>query len=392
MDYTFTAEDEAFRNEVRTFMDENIPDWWDDVQDVREFPEAYAWAQSFKKKLAGKGWFAMAWPKEYGGQGASVFQQMIFSEESAYHKAPGGGLGIVTVGPAILIYGNEEQKKKYLPMITGAEADFTVLYTEPGAGSDLAAMSTSARRDGDDYVVNGQKIFNGGADKANWGWLAARTDPNAPKHRGISLFTVDMKTHGLTVRAMKTMGGYANSAEVFFDDMRIPKENLVGEENRGWYQMAVSLEFERSGASRSASAMRILEELVKYAKDTRRNGHTLAQEPNVRAKLAQTAIEIEVARYISYSVASLQQAGKPFGNAASTGKVFGTELGLRIQNVGMQILGLYAQVHKGSKHAQLGGKYTHEYLSSIASLFGAGTSEIQRTIIATRGLGLPRQD
>ncbi|MBI2887027.1 MAG: acyl-CoA dehydrogenase family protein [Chloroflexi bacterium] len=392
MDYLFTPEDEAFRNQVRTFLKTELPPWWDEVQDVRERPEYYEFSQAFKKKLAANGWLAMAWPKEYGGQGATVFQQMIFSEESAYFKAPGGGLGIITVGPAILLHGNEEQKKKYLPMITGAEADFCVLYTEPGAGSDLAALQTTALRDGDDYVVNGQKIFNGGADKANWGWLAARTDTSAPKHRGISLFVVDMKTPGLTVRPMKTMGGYANSAEVFFDDMRIPKENLVGEENRGWYQMAVSLEFERSGANRAAGAKRILEELVDYAKSTRRNGHTLAKDPSVRSKLAQTAIEIEVARYMSYRVASLQHQGKPFGNEASTVKVFGTELSLRIQNVAMNILGLYGQIHKGSRHAQLAGKYTFEYLSSLANLFGAGTSEIQRTIIATRGLGLPRAD
>ncbi|MBI2888020.1 MAG: acyl-CoA dehydrogenase family protein [Chloroflexi bacterium] len=392
MDYTFTAEDEAFRNEVRTFLMREIPAWWDDVQDIREFPEAYEFYKQFRKKLAAKGWLAMAWPKEYGGQSATVFQQMIFSEETAYFGAPAGGQGVAWVGPAILIYGTEEQKKKYLRAITGAEIDFCTLYTEPGAGSDLASLVTRARRDGDEYVVSGQKIFNGGADLADYGWLAARTNPDAPKHRGISLFVLDMKTPGITVRPMKTMSGYATHPEVFLDDVRIPKENLVGEENRGWYQMAVSLDFERSGASRAAAAKRVLEDLVTYAKTTRRNGHTLAKEPGVRSRLAQVAIEIDVSRYISYRIASLQQAGKPFSNEASTGKVFGTELTLRIENVAMQIMGLYGQMFKGSKHAQMGGRRTFEYLNCWGGMFGAGTAEIQRTIIATRGLGLPRGD
>ncbi len=392
MDYTFTANDEAFRNEVRTFLKQELPAWWDEVEDVREFPEAHEFSKSFKKKLAAKGWLAMAWPKEYGGQGASVFQQMIFAEESSYFGAPAGGQGVAWVGPAILIYGTDEQKKKFLPKITGAEIDFCTLYTEPGAGSDLAALQTKARRDGDDYVINGQKIFNGGADIADYGWLAARTDPDAPKHRGISLFVLDMKTPGITIRMMKTMSGWATHPEVFFDDVRIPKENLVGEENRGWYQMAVSLDFERSGAGRNAAAKRVLEDLVEYAKTTRRNSHVIAKDPGVRNRLAQMAVEIDVSRYIAYRIASLQQAGKPFSNEASTGKVFGTELSMRISSVALQIMGLYGQLRKGSRHAQFGGHYTFEFLNVWGGMFGAGTAEIQRTIIATRGLGLPRQD
>jgi alkylation response protein AidB-like acyl-CoA dehydrogenase len=391
LDYRFTPEDEAFRAEVQRFIEQELPEWWEDVQDVRESAEIYEAQQAFKKKLAAKGWFAMAWPKEYGGQSASIFQQMIFSEVTSRYGAPAGGQGVAWVGPAILLYGSEEQKRNYLPKITSAEIEFCTLYTEPGAGSDLASLKTSARRDGDEYVVNGHKIFAGNADLSDYGWLAARTDPEAPKHRGISLFVVDMKTPGITIRPTRTMSDTDFLQEVVFEDARIPAANLVGEENRGWYQMAVSLDFERSGAGRVSRAERVLNDLVEYAKTTNRNGQPLAKDPTVRTKLAQLAIEIEVARYLSYRVASLQEQGQPFNHQASIAKVYGTELSLRVHNVALQLMGLYGQLHRGSKHAPFNGRYAFEYLNSWGNMFGAGTAEIQRTIIATRGLGLPRE-
>ena len=390
MDYGFSPEDIAFREEVNAFVERELPKWWDDVHDVRESPEQYQAEQDFKKKLADKRWIAMAWPTEYGGQSASIFRQMIFSEVIARYGAPAGGQGVAWVGPAILIYGTEEQKKNYLPKITGAEIDFCTLYTEPGAGSDLAALQTSAVRDGDEYVINGHKVFNSGADLADYGWLAARTDPDLPKHRGISLFVVDMKTPGITPRPMTTMADTDNSQQVYFEDARIPAASLVGEENRGWYQMAVSLDFERSGVGKVSEAERALQEMVSYAKTTTRNGTPLSDDESVRSKLNQMAIEVEVARYLSYHVASLQDQEETFSHQASVAKVYGTELSLRAYNVGLQVMGLYGQLRKGSKHAPLNGRYAFEYLNSWGSMFGAGTSEIQRTIIATRGLGLPR--
>jgi alkylation response protein AidB-like acyl-CoA dehydrogenase len=390
LDFRFTPEEEAFREEVRAFIERELPAGWDDVQDVRESPEDYAAQEAFKKKLAAKGWFAMAWPMQYGGQSASIFQQMIFSEVTAYFGAPAGGQGVAWVGPAILLYGSEEQKQYYLPKITSAEIDFCTLYTEPDAGSDLASLKASAVRDGDDYVINGHKVFNGNADLAGYGWLAARTDPEAPKHRGISLFIVDMKTPGITVSPMRTMADTDFLQEVRFENARIPAANLVGEENRGWYQMAVSLDFERSGAGRVSRAQRVLEEMIHYAKTTNRGGRPLAKDPAVRSKLAQLAIEIEVARYLSYRVASLQGQGKPFNYEASVAKVYGTELSLRVQDVALELMGLYGQLKKGARHAPFNGRYAFESLNAWGNMFGAGTSEIQRTIIATRGLGLPR--
>ena len=390
MDYNFSPEDIAFREEVSAFVEQELPKGWDDVHDVRESPELYQAQQDFKKKLAAKNWFAMAWPTEYGGQSASIFRQMMFSEVTARYGAPAGGQGVAWVGPAILIYGTEEQKKNYLPKITSAEIDFCTLYTEPGAGSDLASLTTSAVRDGDEYVISGHKIFNGGADLADYGWLAARTDPDLPKHRGISLFVVDMKTPGITIRPMTTMADTDFLQEVYFEDVRIPAASLVGEENRGWYQMAVSLDFERSGVGKVSEAERVLQEMVGYAKTTTWKGKPLSGDPSVRSKLNQMAIDVEVARYLSYQVASLQDRGVPFSHQASVAKVYGTELSLRVYNVGLQVMGLHGQLRKNSKHAPFNGRYSFEYLNSWGSMFGAGTSEIQRNIIATRGLGLPR--
>lgn len=390
MDYRFTASDDDFRKQVRAFFERELPDWWHEVEDVREDPEIYEVSQTIKKRLGAQGWLAMAWPKEYGGAGAMILQQMIYAEEAAYHHAPTGGLGVITVGPAILLHGSDEQKQKYLTQIARGEADFCVLYSEPHAGSDLAALSTSAVRDGGDYVINGEKIFTGGGDKARFGWLAARTDPEAPKHRGISLFVVDMSTPGVRLEPMESMAGYSSYFRTYFDNVRIPKENLVGEENRGWYQLAVSLDFERSGVSRVAYAQRVLQDLVAYAQSTYRNGQLLAKDPVVRAKLAQAAIEIDVARYMAYRVGSLQQQGKPFGHEASSAKVFGTDLSQRIHELAMELLGPYGLLRKGSARAVFNGRYGFEYLNSWAGVFGAGTGEIQRSIIAQRRLGLPR--
>lgn len=385
MDYQFSAEDLAFQDEVSAFIEQELPQWWDDVHDVRESPEFYEAQKSFRKKLASKGWLAMAWPKEYGGQSASIFRQMIFSEVAARYGAPAGGQGVAWVGPAILIYGTEKQKSDYLTKITGADIDFCTLYTEPGAGSDLAAIRTSAVRDGDSYIINGHKVFNSNADISDFGWLAARTDPDLPKHRGLSLFVVDMKTPGISTRPMRTMADTDTSSEVYFEDARIPADALIGEENRGWYQMAVSLDFERSGIERISQASRVLSELVEYVKTA-----TDGASASARSELSQMAVKIEVGRYLSYQVASLQEREKPFSYQASVAKIYGTELALGVNDVGVRLLGLYGQLHRDSEYARLRGNYAFEYLYSWGSMFGAGTSEIQRTIIATRGLGLPR--
>ena len=392
MEFKFSLEDETFRRDLRQFVKDELPSDW---EGGGRWPEETDWdlTREMRKKLADKGWLTMHWPEEYGGQARSIMEQTVYREEMTYWGVPGTDLGtgaIGWVGPVLMISGTEEQKSEHLPPIANAERYWCTLYSEPGSGSDLASLQTSAVRDGDDYIINGQKIWTSSGHIADWGWLAARTDPDAPKHRGISLFMLDMKSQGVTVRPIVNMAGSHEFNEVYFDNVRVPKGNLVGEENRGWYTLAVALDFERSGVGYSASARRTLETLVKYAKETERNGKPLSEDPIVRHKLAERKIEIEVSRWLSYQVAWMQSQDMVPNAEASMSKLFGTELTQKVASTGMDILGMTGQLSKGSKWAPLQGYIQRLSLSSVSSTIAAGTSEIQRDIIARRGLGLPR--
>ncbi len=390
MEFRFTAEEEAFRQEVRQFLDQELPPNWEEQFDT-ETEEGFGgyseFARAFQRKLAQRRWLALPWPPEYGGLGATIMQQVIYNEEMAYRRAPTGfNMGVAWVGPALMLYGTEEQKRRFLPKIASGEEIWCTLYSEPGAGSDLAALQTRAVLEGDYWVINGQKIWTSQAHQAHWGWLAARTDPDAPKHKGISTFVVPMDAPGITIQPLINMAGQHGFNQVFFDNVRIPRDYLVGEVNRGWYQVAVALDFERSSISGVARAQRFLDDLVQFARE---EGVTHGR-PQVRAKLADMAIEVEVGRYLSYRVASLQQAGQIPNYEASVAKLYSSELDQRLARAGMQLLGLYGQLHPRSKWTRLRGRVERNYLVSVASTIGGGTSEIMRNVIAGRGLGLPR--
>jgi alkylation response protein AidB-like acyl-CoA dehydrogenase len=252
-------------------------------------------------------------------------------------------------------------------------------------------MQTRAVEDGDDYIVNGQKIWTTFGHYADWGWLAARTDPDVPKHKGLSTFAIDMKTPGITVRPLMNMAGTHEFNEIFFDNVRIPKESLVGEKNRGWYQVAVGLEFERSSIGATSGARKSLENLVSYARATTRNGAPLIKEPSVRHKLADLAVEVNVSRLMSYQVAYRQTKGDLPGHQANVVKTFTMELNQRIQRAAVTIGGLYGQLAQDEPKAMAGGDYGYGYLRSVANTIEGGTSEVNRSVIATRGLGLPRE-
>lgn len=394
MELRFTPEQAAFRQEIRDFFEQVLPSDWEPMElgdmyhpDTRDFTRQMA------KKLAEKGWLTMHWPVEYGGQSRTHVEQAIYSDEVSYKGVPGTDLGagaVGWIGPTIVRYGTEEQKKEHLPPITRAERYWCTLYSEPEAGSDLASLQTTAVEDGDDYVINGSKIWNSGAHMADWGWLAARTDRDAPKHKGISLMMVDMVTPGITVRPVIKMTGDHEFNQVFFDNVRVPKKNLIGEQNRGWYTMAVALDFERSGVYFPAVARRNLEKLVQYARETNHGGRPLSQDRVVRNKLVDTAIDVEVSRWLSYRVAWMQGEGMVPNYEASMAKVYGSELQIRLANTGMEIMGQYGQLWKGSKWTRLKGSFAHTYLNAFSFNIAGGTGEIQRNIMATRGLGLPR--
>ena len=389
MDFIFSEEDEAFRREAVDFVDRELPwDWRTEVVDAEEPGDAVK-VRQFKKRLADRGWLTMAWSEEYGGLGAPHIRQMVFNEEMAYRGVPSGDAGVSMVGPILMLYGTEEQKRYFLPRIARADIDWAQGYTEPDAGSDLASVQTRAEEDGDDFVVTGSKIWNGAHGGSNWMFMLVRTDPDAPKHRGISFLLTEMDVPGITVERIPMMWS-ADRALVTLDKVRVPKRHLVGELNRGWYVGAALLDFERSGVANSARGRRIVEELVQFCKENTRDGKPLSEDPLIRSRLASLAVEVETCRLMSYNVAWMQSRQMIPNKEASIVKAFGTEMVVRLYQLGMSILGLYGQLEPDSKWAPLKGRIENAYMVSAASMVAAGTSEIQRNIIATRGLGLPR--
>ena len=399
MDFRDTPEEAAFRHEVREFIDTELPERFRGISmspmgggeggDLRSrFEELKEW----RKRLAGKGWIAPAWPKDYGGAGLGVMQQFVMNEEFAEARAPiVGGMGTSMVGPTLIVHGSEDQKKEHLGRILSGDAQWCQGFSEPGSGSDLASLQTRAVRDGDDYVVNGQKIWTSGAQYAHWMFLLARTDPEAPKHKGISYFLVDMKSPGITVRPLINLAGSAGFNEVFFDNVRVPAKNLVGEENRGWYIGTTTLDFERSSIG-SAVGQRIqVETMIAYAQEHATDGQSaLGHSAGLRYELSDRLLETHVAKMLSYRVVTMQAKGLVPNYEASMTKLFASELSQRISRTGIKVAGLYGQLMPGSEHAPARGRYGNMYLQTLGSTIAGGTSEIQRNIIATRGLGLPR--
>ncbi len=392
MDFRDTSDEAAFRTEVRNFIGEAAPKG----QGGRSAdPFAQEGNREFMKKLAERKWIAPAWPVEYGGAGMSVMEQFIFNSELAEARAPRPfGIAVGFAGPTLIVHGTEEQKQKYLPEILAGDTVWCQGYSEPGAGSDLASLQTRAVKDGDDYLVNGQKIWTSGAHVSKWMILLARTDPDAPKHRGITYFIVDMKSPGVQVRPLINAADSHEFNEVFFEDVRVPKENIIGEENRGWYLAQTTLSFERSSIGSAVGARQTVEDLAKFAREHKGQGtSTLGHNDAVRTELVDRYVEAGVATLMSYKIVSMQaKEGVPAGHEASVAKLYGTELNQRIYRTGMKLVGMYGQIDGKSAgpESPMRGRIKYMYLRSVANTIEGGTSEIQRNIIATRGLGLPR--
>ncbi|MGD9894921.1 MAG: acyl-CoA dehydrogenase family protein [Dehalococcoidia bacterium] len=392
MDFAFTPEQEAFRGELRRFLAEQLPPDWK-VENDREGmgPEGLALSQRFAKALGERGWLTMSWPKEYGGAAASYIDQLIYNEEMAWAGAPlGFGFGTQLVGPTLMVWGSEEQRAQHLPPIARAEKLWCQGFSEPGAGSDLASLQTRAVRDGDDYIINGQKIWTSEGHLAEWMILLARTDQEAPKHKGISYFLVDLKTPGISMLPLVNLMDTHAFNQVYFDNVRVPKENLVGEENRGWYVATTTLDFERSGINRVIWALRQYYELVDLIKDKSAAGERWAMAPSLRHRLADLRIAFEIGKLLAYRVAWQQNAGKIPNYESSMAKTYGSELNKRFGTEALTILGLAGQLEPGSPWAPLQGRIERTYLAGFSYTIAGGTSEIQRNIIAQRGLGLPR--
>lgn len=394
MDFRTTEQEEAFRQEVRDFFEAEFPQEF--LQELEAEPlEKRGFYDECIRRLARKGWLGIGWPKEYGGMECSMTEQLIYYIEM-YLRLPQRvinpvGVATVLAAPVIMRFGSEELKREFLPKILKGEATFCLGYSEPTAGTDLAGLQTRAVAAGDEYIINGQKAFTTAAECADFCWLSARTDPEASKRsQGISLFILDMKTPGITVRGVPTMSRFRVN-NVFFHDVRVPKKNLVGEENQGWNYITQALSQERIGFGVQAAILkRTFDELVGYARETRHNGGPLCKDPTMQHKLAQLAIELEVARLLAARLVWMLEKGVVAYHEASMAKVFVTELERRLTNTGMQILGLYGQLKKGSRWAPLMGRIEDAYRYSIMGPIGGGSNEVQRLIIAVAGLGLPR--
>ena len=289
-----------------------------------------------------------------------------------------------------MVYGSQEQKDELLPKIISGEHVWCQLFSEPGSGSDLASLQTRAVRDGDDYVVNGQKIWTSGAHRADMGILIARTNPDAPKHRGISYFLINMKTPGISVRPLVNMLNSHEFNEVYFEDVRIPASSRLGEENRGWYLATTTLDFERSGIATSVAHQIISQELVQFAKQDSGGQRRVANRPTLRHELADRIIEATVESHICYRIITMQERGEIPNKESSIAKLYSSELDVRLAVTGMHLAGMDGQMLERDNSAGIGGKLGRFYLRSTTSPIGGGTSEIQRNIIALRGLGLPR--
>ncbi len=390
MDFGFSEEDRQFQQEVREFIKKELPPNWTGTGLLQEAKDGEEWefAHSMLRKVGDKGWHALAWPKEHGGQD-SVTKQFILSDEMYFNELPGVDLqGALMCAPTLIQYGTDEQKNEHLPKIARGEEVWCQGFSEPGAGSDLASVSTKAVEKGDHFIVDGQKVWSTGAHRADWTFILARSDPEAPKHRGISFFLVDLKSPGVTVRFLPNIVG--TYCEIFFDGVEVPKKNMVGKKNDGWRVTGAVLGYERSGIHRIAAARRNLSRLMEFAENTKRNGRTLFQDPLIRNTLTQLSIEGEAARLLALRIVWMQSTGKAVDHEASMSRVFGAEFQQRVAQAGLKITGAIGQLDEGCKRAPLSGFFQRQYLYAAAATVGAGTAEIQRNIIALRGLGLPR--
>ena len=392
MDFHFTKEQEEFRQEVRAFLNTELPpDWVDYIgptidDSVVNREDGWQVFKDIAHKLGEKGWLSMFWPKEYGGQSCSHVDYLIFLEEIARRGSPGyNAIGAKMLAPTLIDYGTEEQKERHLKPIAKGEEFWCEGFSEPEAGSDLASLQTKAIKDGNHFIINGRKTWSTFADYSDWCCLLARSDPYSKRSKGLSFFLVDLSTPGITVKSIKNILGEPDFSEIFFEDVRVLKENLVGRENEGWQVAQALLSYERAAIAPVAVVQTMIQRLVQYIKATPERQWT-----NARNTLAQLTIQAKIGRLICYRVAWLQDKGMATGQDAAMSRLYSSELLKRAVSAAMQLLGLYGQLDKRDSIAPLCGWIEHLYLASIGATLITGTSEIQKNVIASGKLGLPR--
>jgi alkylation response protein AidB-like acyl-CoA dehydrogenase len=395
MDLNLTPQEQQFRDEFRAWLEANAPkDWEKRFPRGEDTQERFEFLRAWQKTMFEAGWVGIHWPKEYGGRGATLIEQALFIEEIARTKVPApiNVLGLSLLGPTLIKYGTEAQKQRFLANILSGDEIWCQGYSEPNAGSDLAALRSEAVLDGDHFVVNGQKTWTSFGHHADWCFAVVRTDPDVPKHKGLTYMLIDMHSPGVSLRPLKQMTGESEFNEVVFQNVQVPVENVVGKVNDGWNIAIATLMFERGtlGASLQITFKRQIERLIELSKTIMRNGRPASEDSLIRQKLAQMYAEIEIFRLNQLrTLTRMNKAGVP-GAEGSIQKIFWSEMNQRMQQVAMEMLGPYGQLAGESQYAVDHGEWAHAYLRSRGNTIEAGTSEIQRNIIGHFVLGLPK--
>jgi alkylation response protein AidB-like acyl-CoA dehydrogenase len=393
MDLKYTDEQEAFRRQVRKWLKANVPRR-DKHGPVVEYgdPKRIAMLKAWQRKLYEAGYLAMGWPQEYGGRGADVVEQTIVNEELVLARAPTliGLLGVQMVGPTLIQHGTDEQRRRFLPPMLTAEEIWCQGYSEPGSGSDLASLKTRAELVGDEFIVNGQKVWTSNAQYSAWMFCLVRTDPNAPKHRGISYLLIDMQSPGITVRPLIQMTGDPGFNEVFFENVRVPRRNLVGELNQGWVVANATLAHERNMLGSTTRTQQMFNSLLRLARQQNRHGRPAAEDPVIRQRLADLMIRVESMKYHAFRQLTDSIKKRSPGIGASVNKLVSTELNHDISALAMELMGSFGPLGRSSRHVRDRGVWPYEFMFTLGLVIGGGTSQIQKNIISERGLGMPR--
>ena len=395
MDFEWAVEHEEFRGEFRTWLAANLPAelCLDDAADdrVASDRETFEKRRAWQKTMHAAGWVGITWPKEYGGRGLGLMERIIWDEEYSAARAPvlPGNMALNLVGPTIIHWGTDEQKRAHLPRILSADEVWAQGFSEPNAGSDLASLRTRAIARGDEFVINGQKVWTSGAQFAHWILVLARTNPDVPKHNGISAFLVPLSTPGITVRPLVLATGHHHFNEVFFEDVVVPRANLLGPIDQGWKVSTTTLMHERHSAGGRNNAAQV-ERLLQLARGLDREGHTAWDDPVIRQRLVQLVIDCEAFKYTRLRSLTRQFRGEPPGPEGSILKLSGSELGLRIADIAGDLLGMHALVNEPSAAVPDAPRWFNRLVAARQYTISAGTSEIQRNIIGERVLGLPK--
>lgn len=392
MDFEFTKEQQQFRSELRAFLRERIPDTWRGVFGSNSL-EQIPFTRQMCADLAERKWLTLSWPTEYGGGAADLWTQMVLREEMWGHLEPRGPqyMNLNYIGPTIMEYGTDEQKARFLPPMAAGDVIWTQGYSEPEAGSDLASLRTRAQDNGDHFVVNGQKIWSSYAGApADWCLLLVRTGTTTPKHAGISVLMLDMKTPGVTVRPIMSMAGLGEINEIYLDDVIVPRENLLGPQDGGWPVILYGLVFERGGIALHARALRAIERLVEFVKNTEVDGKPLSERPDVRTRIAGLYTRYRASRLLSYRTMSMLENGHNPTWEASVGWIVSVLTLQAVAEAGIDLAGVPGQLLENEPGAPFDGMFEREWVEMLPMGIGAGTVDIQRLLVAQRGLGLPK--